>query len=83
MCVKMIQDPQKLKQVKIVEYFASRRMLNDSRNHVVPFYDTFKDIITPHIEYMVMPVLRRFDDPEFLMVFEVVDFVTQSLEVCG
>lgn len=57
-------------------------MLSDSRNHVVPFYDAFKDSRTPHIEFMVMPVLRRFDDPEFTMVFEVVDFVTQCLEVC-
>ncbi|KAF8958502.1 kinase-like domain-containing protein [Flammula alnicola] len=79
-CIKMIQDPKKIKQIKITEYFSSRRMTSDSRNHVVPFYDTFGDSFSPHIQYMVMPVLRRFDDPEFLMVCEVVDFVSQVLE---
>lgn len=30
---------------------------------------------------MVMPVLRRFDDPEFVAPCEVVDFISQALEV--
>jgi hypothetical protein len=56
-------------------------MTEDSRNHVVPLYDVFIDSLTPHIQYMVMPVLRRFDDPEFITVGEVVEFVSQVLEV--
>ncbi|KAJ3511341.1 hypothetical protein NLJ89_g4151 [Agrocybe chaxingu] len=79
-CIKMIQDPKKMRQIKIVEYFSTRRMSSDTRNHVVPFYDTFGDSFSPHIQYMVMPVLRKFDDPEFLSVCEVVDFVSQVLE---
>ncbi|KDR84181.1 hypothetical protein GALMADRAFT_56099 [Galerina marginata CBS 339.88] len=79
-CIKMIQDPRKIKQIKITEYFSSRKMTADSRNHVVPFYDTFGDQYSAHIQFMVMPVLRRFDDPDFLMVCEVVDFVSQVLE---
>jgi hypothetical protein len=81
-CMKMIQDPKKLKQIQITEYFSSRRMTSDSRNHVIPFYDTFADSFSPHIQYMVTPLLRRFDDPEFMMVCDVVDFVSQVLEVC-
>ena len=77
----MIQDPKKLKQIKITEYFASRRMIEDSRNHVVPFYSTFSDYESPDNHFMVMPVLRRFDDPEFLFGCEVIDFVSQVLEV--
>lgn len=80
-CLKMIQDPKKLKQIKITEYFASRRMIEDSRNHVVPFYATFSDYESPDIHFMVMPVLRRFDDPEFMFGCEVIDFVSQVLEV--
>jgi len=82
-CVKMIQEPRKARQIKITEYFSTRRMTGDSRNHVVPFYDNFGDSYTPNIQFMVMPVLRRFDDPEFVMVCEVVDFITQALEVCA
>ena len=81
-CLKMIQDQKKLKQIKIIEYFASRRMIEDSRNHVVPFYATFSDHESPDIQFLVMPVLRRFDDPEFMFGSEVIDFVTQVLEVC-
>lgn len=77
----MIQDPKKLKQIKIIEYFTSRRMIEDSRNHVVPFYATFSDRKSPDIQFMVMPVLRRFDDPEFMFGCEVIDFVSQVLEV--
>jgi len=80
-CIKMIQDYRKLRQIKITEYFSTRRMTEDSRNHVVPLYDVFVDALTPHIQYMVMPVLRRFDDPEFITVGEVVEFISQVLEV--
>ena len=77
----MIQNPKKLKQIKIIEYFGSRRMTEDSRNHVVPFYSTFSDRESPEIQFLVMPVLRRFDDPEFMLGCEVIDFVSQVLEV--
>lgn len=56
-------------------------MIEDSRNHVVPFYATFSDYESPDIQFMVMPVLRRFDDPEFMLGCEVIDFVSQVLEV--
>lgn len=79
-CIKMIQDYRKQRQVQITQYFSTRRMTEDSRNHVVPLYDVFIDSITPHIQYMVMPVLRRFDDPEFVTVGEVVEFISQVLE---
>ena len=80
-CLKLIQDPKKLRQIKIIEYFASRRMIEDSRNHVVPLYATFSDCESPDIQFMVMPVLRRFNDPEFMFGCEVIDFVSQVLEV--
>ncbi|PPQ68619.1 hypothetical protein CVT25_005529 [Psilocybe cyanescens] len=79
-CIKMIQDRRKLRQIAIVEYFSTRRLSEDSRNHIVPFYDSFGDTFSPHIQYIVTPVLRRFDDPPFLMACEVVDFVSQVLE---
>lgn len=56
-------------------------MIEDSRNHVVPFYATISDYDSPDIQFMVTPVLRRFDDPEFMFGSEVIDFVSQVLEV--
>jgi hypothetical protein len=41
----------------------------------------FPGSILPDVEYIVMPVLRPYNDPEFSFVGEVVDFVTQVLEV--
>ena len=55
--------------------------MEDSRNHVVPFYASFSDYKFPDVQFMVMPVLRRFDDPEFMYGCEVIDFVSQVLEV--
>ncbi|KAF9562452.1 hypothetical protein CPC08DRAFT_706660 [Agrocybe pediades] len=79
-CIKMIQDLRKLQQVQITQYFSTDRMMEDSANHVVPCYDAFLDGYSSHVQFIVMPVLRRFDDPEFLVASEVMDFVTQVTE---
>jgi len=81
-CIKMVKEPSKTRQITISEFFSSRRMTNDTRNHVVPLYDKFVDVYTTDIQFMVMPVLRRFDNPEFVASCEVIDFVSQALEVC-
>lgn len=52
------------------------------RDHCVPILGAFRDPVCPDVSYIVMPLLRAFDDPEFGAVGEVVDFVTQLLEVC-
>lgn len=44
--------------------------------------DAFRDPELPEVDYIVMPVLRPYDDPEFGAVGEVIEFVTQILEVC-
>jgi hypothetical protein len=52
--------------------------LNDPHNHAVPVLDYFtKD----DDGFLVMPLLRKFDDPPFGTVEEVVDFVRQMLQV--
>jgi hypothetical protein len=79
--VKLIQDPRKVLQIRILEHFSSRRMTSDTRNHAVPRFDSFPDSYDPNFQFIVMPVLRRFDDPEFGSPCEVVDFISQALEV--
>jgi hypothetical protein len=56
-------------------------MLRDPTNHCVPILDSFSDPVFPRVDYIVMPALRPFNDPEFCFIGEVVDFVTQLLEV--
>ena len=45
--------------------------------------DAFQDPVIDTTSYIVMPLLRPFDNPEFSTIGEVIDFVTQILEVCG
>jgi hypothetical protein len=87
-CIKRIA-PKKIKgldttsgdEVKIGGYLSAEKMLRDATNHCVPILDSFRDPVLQDVEYIVMPVLRAFDNPEFCSVGEVVDFVTQLLEV--
>ncbi|KAG5642296.1 hypothetical protein DXG03_003040 [Asterophora parasitica] len=74
-CIKRISKV--TKEVTIAQYLASNQ---DSRNHCTPVWDDFRDPDLPDVSYMVMPVLRDFNDPEFGARGEVVDFVTQMLE---
>ncbi|KAF8165766.1 kinase-like domain-containing protein [Crassisporium funariophilum] len=68
------------KELEIARYMSSPQLLQDTRNHAIPIVDVFRDPFYPDIDYLVMPTLRRYDSPEFGVVGEVVDFVTQVLE---
>jgi hypothetical protein len=68
-------------EVEIGRYLSSEHMLRDPTNHCVPIIDHFRDPTDPVIEYIVMPILRPFNDPAFRVIGEVVDFVSQVLEV--
>lgn len=56
--------------------------LQDSRNHCVPILDFIEGDEEEYISFLVMPLLRKFNDPPFHFVGEIVDFVQQTLEVC-
>lgn len=55
--------------------------LQDARNHCVPILDYIEGDEGENISFLVMPLLRKFDDPPFYFVEEIVDFVRQTLEV--
>ncbi|KAG2013082.1 other/AgaK1 protein kinase [Coprinopsis cinerea AmutBmut pab1-1] len=78
-CIKMLlqRDSQ---EAQIVAFLSSERMLKEQWNHSGFLLDRFADPYPGTFEYLVMPLLRRFDDPEFGYVEEVIDFVTQVLE---
>ena len=44
--------------------------------------DAFHDDEDDYYDYIVLPLLRKFDDPPFTSVLDVLDFVQQTLEVC-
>ncbi|KAG5653367.1 hypothetical protein H0H81_000868 [Sphagnurus paluster] len=79
-CVKRIDPQEPTDEVKIAQYLSSPEMRGDPKNHCVQIWDSFRDPILPKVEYIIMPPLRRYADPEFGAVGEVVDFVTQVVE---
>lgn len=50
-------------------------------DHCVSAIETLPDSLDDHMELLVMPFLRRYDDPELQVVGEVLDFVLQMLKV--
>ena len=70
-------------EVEIAKYLSSEELRRDTWNHCAPILDTFidPDHAYPDAHFLVMPLLRPFDDPEFSALEEVVDFVDQILAV--
>lgn len=60
---------------------SSPESLEDTTNHCVPIIDHFRNDAEPGFTYLVMPLLRDFDDPEFYSISEMLDFVGQTLQV--
>ena len=52
-----------------------------SENHCVSVLDVLQDNLEPHTALLIMPYLRPFNDPEFLSIGEVMEFIQQTLEV--
>jgi len=53
----------------------------DADNHCVPVLEYFDDLEDRTLGYLVMPLLRCFDDPPFCYINEVMDFMDQTLIV--
>ncbi|KAF8994796.1 hypothetical protein BDQ17DRAFT_1412406 [Cyathus striatus] len=77
-CLKLIRKQSE--EVKIAQFLSSERLRHHPNNHCVPIFDAFRDSISPEMNFLVMPVLRPFNDPDFGAVDEIVDFVSQILE---
>ena len=66
-------------EVEVSQFLTS---LRHPHNHCVPILDVFPDPLDPgNASLLVMPHLRQFDDPEFVHLGEVLDFIQQMLEV--
>jgi len=63
-----------------IAYLSRPTLRAESSNHTVPLLDIIEG--NDEYDFLVMPLLRFFDDPPFRVMFvdEVLDFVQQSLE---
>jgi hypothetical protein len=71
------------KEIEIGEFLSSEPVRSDPQNHCVPYLDVLSDHPEPEKAFIVMPLLRKYDSPEFHNVQEVLDFVNQVLEARG
>ncbi|KAI0077842.1 hypothetical protein K474DRAFT_1707023 [Panus rudis PR-1116 ss-1] len=61
-------------------YLSRPEIRRDPRNHCVPILEVLPDPVTSSQRLVVMPFLSPFNDPEFIAIGEVVEFVRQTLE---
>ncbi|KAF9226736.1 hypothetical protein BS17DRAFT_696424 [Gyrodon lividus] len=67
-------------EVDIARYLSSPEARKDDRNHCVTVLEVFRDQMDEQVWFIVMPLLRPFNEPPFDTVDEVVHFVDQSIE---
>ena len=65
----------------IALYFSSQALASQPANHCVPVSEVFTLDGEDDIMIMVMPLLRRYDDPSFDTVGEAVECFRQLFEV--
>lgn len=68
-------------EVPIGSYFSSEERASDPRNHCVRIYDVLRVPDEEDTQILVMPMLRKYNNPSFEIVAEAVDFFRQTLEV--
>lgn len=67
-------------ELEIATLFSRPPLCGHPSNHCVPVLDAFVDDEDEKISYIVMPFLRRMDNPPFDLVNDLLDFVDQVLE---
>ncbi|KAI0363369.1 hypothetical protein BV20DRAFT_147088 [Pilatotrama ljubarskyi] len=67
-------------EVAIGQYFSSGQVASEPRNHCCPLYDVLQDPKDDDLQIIVMPLLRRYNNPSFETVGEAVEFFSQVFE---
>lgn len=62
-------------------FLSSGENSRESTNHCIPILQVIQDESLPAFEFIVMPLLRPYNDPPFFDLEEVLDFMKQALEV--
>ncbi|RPD53219.1 hypothetical protein L227DRAFT_658388 [Lentinus tigrinus ALCF2SS1-6] len=67
-------------EVEIGRYLTSPPLSNDPRNHCCPILAVLQDPRDPDIQLVVLPFLRRYNNPKFNTVGEAIEFFRQAFE---
>ncbi|KAF8548790.1 hypothetical protein OG21DRAFT_1470824 [Imleria badia] len=78
--IKRVDSTTHPNEVGIASRLGSLESCKEKTNHCVPILAVFPDGRDPRYQYIVMPVLRPFNQLNFTSFGEVVDFVNQTLE---
>lgn len=65
----------------VFQHLADAQRSSGKDHHIVPLLDSFEDEREPELAFFVMRLLRRFDEPPFEHVSDLVDLFKQLLEV--
>jgi hypothetical protein len=68
-------------EIEISTYFSSEDMQKEPRNHCAPTYEVLRVPEDSDAAILVMPFLRRYDDPPFENTNEVLELFQQVFEV--
>jgi hypothetical protein len=79
--LKMIKVDMHPFEAEIGCYFSTSDLSKDPLNHCVPIYDVLRPETRPEEALLVMPYLRKHDDPPMETVGEAVEFFRQVFEV--
>ncbi|KAJ1303178.1 hypothetical protein OPQ81_011377 [Rhizoctonia solani] len=74
------EDRNGLEEIEILQRFSSPEFKDDPSNHVVPCLDVFPIPDVPGGSFIVMPLLSKYNLPEFWDLGEVHDFLEQIFE---
>jgi hypothetical protein len=79
----LVSEKQSPETVDIMVYLASQKFTGESdiENHAIPVLEVLEVEGKPDLHVVVTPMMRGCDDPWFGNMGEVVDFLSQVLEV--
>ncbi|KIJ54959.1 hypothetical protein M422DRAFT_221387 [Sphaerobolus stellatus SS14] len=67
-------------ELKVIKFFSTETVVMDPRNHCIPLLDVVQAPTYDEAYILVMPCLLRYDEPRFITVGEVVEFLRQTFE---
>ncbi|KAF8521585.1 kinase-like domain-containing protein [Hysterangium stoloniferum] len=80
--IKKIYHSKLSQEIQIGKFFSSDMLASDAQNHCVPIREILE--VPTHlyngVSLIVMPFLRRLDDPPFLTIGEALEFFRQVIE---
>ncbi|KAF8637040.1 hypothetical protein AX16_010895 [Volvariella volvacea WC 439] len=78
--LKMVFQSKSPNERELTEKWSQDGLTNDPRNHCVPLFDVLQSPINPDIIFLVLPMLRPFNQPHFDTYGEAIDFFQQVFE---